>query len=54
MNRRNLLTEIVIDLGCKIITLSSTTQQKNRAAISIAKGKSDITIMNSTLNGFNG
>ena len=47
-------SDVVLDLGGKTVTLSSTTIQKNGAAISIANGKNDITIMNGTLNGNNG
>jgi hypothetical protein len=46
-------SDVVLDLGGKTITLSSTTYQKNSAAISVANGMSDITIMNGTLNGKN-
>lgn len=44
-------SDVVLDLGGKTVTLSSTTVQKNSAAISIANGMSDITIMNGTING---
>ncbi|MBM3886367.1 right-handed parallel beta-helix repeat-containing protein [Candidatus Dependentiae bacterium] len=44
-------SDVVLDLGGKTLTLSSTTYQVNSAAIEIAANKSDITIMNGTLNG---
>lgn len=44
-------SDVVLDLGGKTITLSTSTNQKNSSAIEIATGLSNITIMNGTING---
>ncbi|MBM3886366.1 hypothetical protein FJ364_00405 [Candidatus Dependentiae bacterium] len=44
-------SDVVLDLGGKTLTLSTTTNQKNSCAIEVAANKTGVTIMNGTING---